>query len=87
MKEYKFHDDAGHGWLEVELAEIERLGLTDQISDYSYLNGNRAYLEEDCDAQLFIKEKENKKELFKLINIYDGDHSFIRDLPIFRIKK
>jgi hypothetical protein len=42
--------DPGHAWLRVPLVEIARLGIEDQISAYSYINGNYAYLEEDSDA-------------------------------------
>lgn len=35
--------DPGHAWLRVPLVEIARLGIEDQISAYSYINGNYAY--------------------------------------------
>ena len=47
--------DPGHGWLEVPLADIERLGIRGQISPYSYLKGKTAYLEEDLDAWVYIR--------------------------------
>lgn len=46
--------DAGHGWLAVPLATCEGL----DISPYSYVNGDFAYLEEDCDAGTWIKAKQ-----------------------------
>lgn len=51
-----FISDAGHGWLQVLPNEIRALGLEDQISEYSYYNPetNLVYLEEDCDAPLFL---------------------------------
>lgn len=51
MKEYKFITDPGHGWLVVPLAEVRASGA--KISAYSYIRGNMAYLEEDCDAGAF----------------------------------
>ena len=49
MKKYFFHNDPGHGWLEVGRDEIKGLA----ISGYSYQRGDRVYLEEDGDlAQL-----------------------------------
>lgn len=51
----RFFEDAGHGWLEVPLSLIRSLGIADKISHYSYLKGEMAYLEEDCDAGLFIR--------------------------------
>lgn len=52
--QYRFHDDPGHGWLEVPLADIRELGLESQISSCSYTDGANVYLEEDGDAPRFI---------------------------------
>lgn len=52
------HDDPGHAWLEVSRAHIAALGLTDRITRYSYVQGDTAYLEEDCDALLFLDAAE-----------------------------
>ena len=54
---YIFHEDPGHGWLEVTRAELVRLGILNQISHYSYQRGDKVYLEEDCDATLFVETK------------------------------
>ena len=56
-KQYRFINDPGHGWLEVELAELVQLGITEKISSYSYQHGKFAYLEEDCDAAIFLHAK------------------------------
>lgn len=78
---YRFFADSGHGWLEVFIDEIETLGLTDTISGYSYRSGPKVYLEEDCDAALFINAKENLGIKIQLEEKYvDGD-SFVRALP------
>ena len=50
---YKFYSDSGHGWLAVPMAEINKLGIVNKISRYSYLNEGVAYLEEDCDFAIF----------------------------------
>ena len=63
---YNFITDPGHGWLEVSIDEVYALGIEDQISSYSYVRGERVYLEEDCDAGLFIealKAKATEKEI------------------------
>lgn len=44
--------DPGHGWLAVPLAEVERLGL--KPSEFSFIKGPIAFLEEDCDAGLYL---------------------------------
>ena len=51
---YIFHEDPAHGWLEVPKAELAKLGIADKISHYSYMSGDKAYLEEDCDLGAFI---------------------------------
>lgn len=56
MKSIKrtFYSDPGHGWLCVNYAELEELGIHDKISPWSYRNYDLAYLEEDCDATVYI---------------------------------
>lgn len=49
------HSDPGHAWLAVKLSELEMLGIKSEISNYSYVRGKTAYLEEDCDAGKFIE--------------------------------
>ena len=58
MKTYIFHTDPGHGWLAVKRQELIRLNLLDKISSCSYQNGVTVYLEEDCDAAIFLQAKE-----------------------------
>lgn len=54
MKTIQFYCDPGHGWAKVPLSVIKKLGLIDAISHYSYVRGEHAYLEEDCDASKLI---------------------------------
>lgn len=53
---YKFYSDPGHGWLVVPMKELIELGIAERISRYSYLDPvtQEAFLEEDCDAGLFM---------------------------------
>jgi len=67
---YKFVEDPGHGWLEVQVSEIDRLGIGGQISRYSYVNNGRAYLEEDCDFAVFMAAKKSKGEPVELASVY-----------------
>ena len=46
--------DPGHGWLVVPLVEIASLGIEQQISACSFIQGQNAYLEEDVDAPLYL---------------------------------
>lgn len=60
---YKFYTDPGHGWPAVKRTELAQFGIEGEISNYSYCKGNTVYLEEDCDATLFVdvyKEKFGK---------------------------
>ena len=52
---FDFISDPGHGWLKVNTRDLFALGLTPaDFSSYSYRRGDDLYLEEDCDASLFI---------------------------------
>lgn len=62
MKPYKFYSDCGHGWFAVKIKELLELNVITKISSYSYIRGETAYLEEDCDASIFFdayREKYN----------------------------
>ena len=56
-KTYTFYNDAGHAWLRVKRSELVDLGIGQQISSCSYIKGDYAYLEEDCDASIFLQAK------------------------------
>ena len=57
---YQFFEDPGHGWLKVTHAELKQLDIATKITGYSYMRGDHAYLEEDCDKWTFIKAKKEK---------------------------
>ncbi|MBP8060109.1 MAG: hypothetical protein V9E94_10560 [Microthrixaceae bacterium] len=50
-----FVNDPGHGWLKVPLTDIAALGIEAQITPYSYIEGQFAYLEEDLDAPRYLE--------------------------------
>lgn len=56
MEEIKrnFHTDPGHGWLAVPLSELMELGIAKNMSTYSYFKEGIVYLEEDCDAGIYL---------------------------------
>lgn len=70
---YNYHQDPGHGWIEVPLAEIKALGIEGKISHFSYRRGDVAYLEEDLDAGYFVnaKGRDNVELVHKHV---DHDH-------------
>lgn len=83
MSVYTFYQDPGHGWIDVSLAELTRLGIADKISAYSYTNGARAYLEEDCDAAVWIQAKRAHGEDFSLAEVYQ-DPTPIRQFDSYK---
>ena len=56
-KKYAIYADLEHSWIEVGMDELERLGIANRISQYSYCNGRLAYLEEDVDMFIFAQAK------------------------------
>ena len=62
MRQYTIHRDPGHGWLAVPKKECLKLLIMAKISPYSYVSksGKTIYLEEDCDAGLFIEAFKKK---------------------------
>lgn len=82
---YVFHEDAGHGWLEVPRAELAELGVLGEVSQFSYQKGDKVYLEEDCDAAVFILTMKNRNIPFKMVNAPFVDESRIRRYTSFRV--
>ena len=77
-QEYIMHSDAGHGWLEVNRQELIDLGIEDKISEFSYQKDNKVYLEEDCDASLFLSAIKEKGQKYGWKEKFDGNTSPIR---------
>ena len=80
-----FHCDRGHGWLEVTQADIETLGLSDKISAYSYAQGGKAFLEEDCDATLYIEGAKAAGWTIQIVEKYTDADSHIRRMESYRV--
>lgn len=55
-KTIPYYTDPGHGWIKVSLKELEKYDLMDKISTYSYIRKDYAYLEEDCDANVYVRK-------------------------------
>lgn len=80
----RFHSDAGHGWLRVPLSELDRLGIRHLISQYSYRNATHAFLEEDCDAAVYVAAVRGAGEPgLEYVQVDDGASSRIRSYPRF----
>jgi hypothetical protein len=59
---YDFYEDPAHAWMKVPLSEIRSLGIDNDISQYSYMRGSNAYLEEDSDAPKFMRAVEKYEQ-------------------------
>lgn len=83
IKRFRFIKDTLHGWLEVNLTDLEELGLTkDDFSQFSYEEGNCCYLEKDVDAKLFTVAYE--KRFQRPPKISESDHGPFSRVRNFR---
>lgn len=76
--------DPGHGWLEVPVSELARLGIANQISRYSYRKGQMAYLEEDLDAGVYLEALEAAGEPRPALTEVYQARTPIRSYPSYR---
>lgn len=56
---FTIHADPGHAWVAVPKSTLKELGIESEISHYSYQDGGTAFLEEDCDMQVFVQAYSN----------------------------
>jgi len=54
-RKFDFYADPGHGWLAVKRTDLQKAGVADLISRCSYQREDMVFLEEDCDAGIFIE--------------------------------
>ena len=87
MKQFSFHHDGGHGWLQVPEQSLKNLGIEHYVSRHSYLKDEQVYLEEDQDASLFIaayKAKHGKQPDW--FDYFEDGQSKIRDYDRYPAK-
>lgn len=89
---FRFISDPGHGWLEVRGDQLEEVGAHPlAFSSYSYQTQGKTlteagwfktyYLEEDCDASMFLQlyeAKHGRKPEIEHVYTEDG---WVRNLP------
>jgi hypothetical protein len=75
-----FYEDPGHGWLRVPIKLIHELDIAGQISRYSMIKKDMAYLEEDMDAGSFLRAAEAAGIHVNVRNKHTDNPSFIRRL-------
>lgn len=89
-----FHHDPGHGWLEVPVETFLLAGAKfSRISPYSYAGVKGfvpyLYLEEDCDAFVFLQAAEQAGMKVTVQNQMHPGECFVRqlgDIPFATIK-
>ena len=86
IRTFDFFADGGHGWLRVKRVELEQLNILNDISVYSYQNDKYVFLEEDCDASIFIAAIEEHGAKVKFNNHYSEGDSPIRNYDHFRLE-
>jgi hypothetical protein len=86
--DHNFWNDPGHGWLEVQISDLKLLEIEKKISGYSYRKDGKAYLEEDCDASIYINALfpdlgDMSYMVFKSSHLKDRyqERIFVRALP------
>lgn len=84
---FTWHSDPGHGWLQVETSIIKSIALLG-ISTCSYIDGAAnliAFLEEDCDAPLFLNayQEAHPRTEIKFREKYVDQSHWIRGLPCY----
>jgi hypothetical protein len=83
-KKLTFHTDPAHGWLEVAIDDIRELNIAHLISGYSYVKGERAFLEEDCDAYAYMENAKAKGWIINVTEKHTNGDSFVRFLSPWR---
>jgi hypothetical protein len=82
-----FHTDPGHGWLEVHRGVLEKSGIADKVSEYSYMRGDIAYLEEDRDAGLFLNVLDEIGIKYSFDERHTNEEHWIRRLPCYKYRR
>jgi hypothetical protein len=90
MRNFDWHYDNAHEWLEVDLNYLMMKGLANKVSSYSFYSksDNKAYLEGDCDAQIIYDFMGNQWNNDGASHIDRGGHNWnpIRNMKRFPIR-
>ena len=74
----RYYTDPGHGWGKVKLSLLKELKLLAKISFYSYIRGDYAYLEQDCDLPLFVEAMKEQGKIVTFRHYHTDRQSRIR---------
>jgi len=81
----KIFADPGHAWARVAKSKLVKLGIADKISTYSYMNGNNAFLEEDCDLSVLINALRERGYEIKFNESHTNRQSKIRSYRGYKV--
>lgn len=85
QKTFIVYNDPSHGWAKVPISLLSDMGLINKITTCSYQRGKFAYLEEDADLTLFMKEFRNQFKIEpKFKDMYSDKQSKIRSYAYFK---
>ena len=82
-----YYQDPGHGWVKVNKALLQRLGIAGDISHYSYMRGDCAYLEEDGDTSRLLQAAKAAGIVIQLKPLYSNKSSKIRGYESYKNKR
>ena len=85
MQTYVYHEDPGHGWLEVPTVQVRALNV--KVTTYSYQSGDGLimYLEEDLDMPRFLMAMDATGQDYEIQPRYHHGDAFIRNLNAPRL--
>jgi hypothetical protein len=70
--------DSGHAWGKVNKALLNKLGIADKISHYSYMREGKAYLEEDVDLGILFNALDAEGIKYRIEDRFSHKTSRIR---------
>jgi len=85
MRTYTFFSDPSHAWLKVPRKALTELGIEKKITHYSFVYGDYVYLEEDCDAYLFLEAAHNHGWELRIKEEYTDKLSKIRSYRSYEV--
>lgn len=85
IAKFNYYCDAGHGWVAVKKSILEKIGIADKITAYSYQRGKMAYLEKDCDLSTFMTAMETYMGKTPTLTVVDhGNYSWVRSQETYQ---
>lgn len=78
-----YYTDPGHGWVAVKRTVLEKFGVLDKISAFSYQRQHMVYLEEDKDAMILAQELKKSNIVVEYVVKSSNRRSKIRNYQSF----